>query len=215
MIQTIQNPVIIINANMGSKAHQIGRLLSSCTNLLWYDHKGNGQFPWLPCSQILNHEISKYHFDRRFADSTTIPPALDFARRSGLTEHPIIPYNRCKEGQCLLYITHSNLDESRKFFKGRHLVVLNKDEQRFFNKTWNFRVGKTKELISNLYTEQEAKSMLTDTLENYKEHITINDFVINSIDELFDVEVFKLLCKRFNLTFNKDSYNKVRKFLTE
>ena len=115
----------------------------------------------------------------------------------------------------MLYITHSNLDESRKFFKGRHLVVLNKDEQRFFNKTWNFRVGKTKELISNLYTEQEAKSMLTDTLENYKEHITTNDFVINSIDELFDVEVFKLLCKRFNLTFNKDSYNKVRKFLTE
>ena len=209
------NPIIIINANMGSKAHQIGRLISSCTNMLWYDSKLNGQFPWLPCSQILNHELSKYHFDRRFADSTTIPPALDFARRSGLDEHPSIPYNRCKDDQRMLYITHSNLDESRKFFKGRHLVVMNKDEQRFFDKTWNFKVGKTKTPISDLYTKEEARSMLTDTLTNYKQNINSDDFVIDSIDDLFNIDIFKLLCTRFDLIFVEDSYNKVKKFLTQ
>lgn len=215
MTEITQNPIVIINANMGSKAHQIGRLISSCTNLLWYNHERNGKFPWLPCSKILNSEISKFHFDRRFADSTTIPPALDFARRSGLAEHPSIPYNRCQSNQYLLYITHSDLDESRNFFKGNHVVVLNKDVERFFNTTWNFRVGKTKALISELYTKEEAELMLTNTLINYKANINSNDFVIDTIDDLFDMDNFKSLCKQFSLIFNEDSYNKVQRFLKE
>ena len=55
------NPIIVINANMGSKGHQIGRLIASCSNVRWYDHKWNGPTPWEPCSHILNHEHSKFH----------------------------------------------------------------------------------------------------------------------------------------------------------
>ena len=209
------NPIIIINANMASKGHQIGRLISSCTNVLWYDHEGNGKFPWLPCSNILNSEISKFHFDRRFSDSTTIPPVLDYARRSGLPERPILSYDRCQNGQNLLYVTHSDLDESRNYFKGNHVVVLDKNPERFFETTWNFKVGKTKELISELYTKEEVDLMLTNTLINYEININSDDFVIDTIDDLFDMDNFKLLCEQFDLIFNEDCYNKVRQFLKQ
>ena len=59
------NPIIVVNALMGSKGHQIARLIASCSNVRWYDHHWNGTNPWEPCSHILNHEYSKYHFDRR------------------------------------------------------------------------------------------------------------------------------------------------------
>jgi len=204
------NPVIVINVNMGSMGHRVGRLIASCTNILWYDHKGNGVVPWETCSEILNADIAKFHYDRRFADLSTIPPVLDYARRSGLPEMPEIPYDRCQDGQYLTYVTHSDLDESRKYFKGKHVVVLNKDIDRFFETSWKFRVGKTRQLVSEMYTKEEVESILTNTLANYEMNINPNDFVINSVDDLLDMDTFKLLCEKFNLTFNEYRYNKVR-----
>ena len=210
----MSNPIIVINVNMASKGHQIGRLIASCDNVLWYNHKDNGEYPWLPCEGILNSELNKFHFDRRFADNSTIPPALDFARRSGLEEEcPDISYARCQNGQNLLYVTHSNLDEARDYFKGKHLVVLNKDSARFMETSWKFRVGKTKKLISELYTEEEIETLLSNTLENYREHANSDDFVIGSIDDLLDADYFNILCERFNLIFNENEYKKVKYFL--
>ena len=208
-----RNPIIVINVNMASKGHQIGRLIATCDNVLWYNHKDNGEHPWLPCDSILNSELNKFHFDRRFSDSTTIPPVLDYARRSGLPEKPILSYDKCQDGQHLLYLTHSNLDESRNYFKGKHLVVLNKDSVRFMETSWNFRVGKTKKLISELYTEEEVETLLSSTLENYREHMNSDDFVIGSIDDLLDEDYFNILCERFDLIFNENEYNKVVEFL--
>ena len=209
----MNNPIIVVNANMGSKAHQIGRLIATCTNVLWYNHKDNGEHPWLPCDGILNSEISRFHFDRRFNDNTTIPPVLDYARRSDLPEKPELSYERCQDGQNLLYVTSSGLDESRDYFKGKHLVVLDKNYDRFMKTTWNFRVGKTKKLISELYTEEEVETLLNDTLENYTEHMNSDDFVIGSIDVLLDEDYFNILCRRFDLIFNENEYNKVKEFL--
>jgi len=210
----MNNPIIVINVNMASKGHQIGRLISSCDNVLWYNHKDNGEHPWLPCDGILNSELNKFHFDRRFDDNTTIPPALDFARRSGFTEeYPDISYDRCQDGQNLLYITHSKLDEARDYFKGKHIVVLDKNPERFFETSWNYKVGRTKERINRLYTEEQIVSMLSSTLENYREHMNSDDFVIGSIDDLLDEDYFNILCERFNLIFNEDEYNKVKEFL--
>jgi hypothetical protein len=79
--------------------------------------------------------------------------------------------------------------------------------------TWNFRVGKTKKLISELYTEEEVETLLNDTLENYTEHMNSDDFVIGSIDDLFNIDTFVLMCDKFNLIFNEDEYNKVKEFM--
>jgi hypothetical protein len=198
---------------MASKGHQIGRLIATCSNVLWYNHKDNGEHPWLPCDGILNSELNKFHFDRRFNDNTTIPPALDYARRSDLPEKPELSYERCQDDDNLIYVTSSRLDEARDYFKGKHLVVLNKNYDRFMETTWNFRVGKTKKLISELYTEEEVETLLNDTLENYRKHMNSDDFVIGSIDDLLDEDYFNIFCKRFDLIFNENEYNKVREFL--
>jgi len=207
------NPIIVINVNMASKGHQIGRLIASCSNVVWYNHKDNGSNPWDPCNGILNSELSGFHFDRRFADSTTIPPVLDYATRSGLPERPELSFDRCNDGQFMIYVTHSDLDKSRNYFKGQHLVVLDTDFERFMSTSWNFRVGKTKKLISELYTIDEAENMLANTLKNYETNVNSNDFVIDTIDDLLDIDNFKLLCEKFSLEFNEDRYNKVRIFL--
>jgi len=215
VIKNNRNPIIVINVNMASKGHQIGRLLATCNNVLWYDHEKNGIFPWLPCDGILNSELSKYHFDRRFDDESTIPPALDFARRSGFNERPEISYDRCKNGMNLLYVTHSGLDESHEYFNGKHLVVRHKDIDRFMETTWQFRVGKTKKLISDLYSEEEVKQMLDSTLINYEQNVNSGDFVIPNLDYLLDQDNFELLCDKFDLIFNNLDYDKVKQFLME
>ena len=205
------NPVIVINVNMASKGHQIGRLIASCDNVTWYDHPTNGKTPWEPCNNILNSELSHFHYDRRFADSSTIPPVLDYSRRSGLPERPVIEY----KDRLLTYVTHSDLDESRNYFDGKHLVVLHKDAERFMNVSSKFKVGKTKRLISELYTEKQMIEMLDNTLLNYETNTTPDDFVIESIDELLDIDIFKEMCSKFDLQFNETNYNKVRDFLTQ
>jgi len=207
----MSNPIIVINVNMGSKGHQIGRLISSCDNVSWYDHSGNGDHPWLPCNNILNAELSPYHYDRRFVDNSTIPPVLDFSRRSGLPLRPTINY----DNRLLTYVTHSELDEARDYFNGNHLVVLDKDFERFMSTSWNFKVGKTKTPISELYTETQVADMLNNTLRNYTENITEDDFVIDSVDDLLDMDIFKKLCSKFDLQFNEYSYVKVRDFITK
>lgn len=136
---TNSNPIIVINVLMASKGHQIGRLVASCSNVVWYDAPTNGEHPWLPCNGILNDKLGQFHFDRRFKDDTTIPPVLDYARRSEYpNERPELNFDKCKDGEKLIYVTHSNLDEAKDYFKGKHLVVLDKSEERFFETSWNY-----------------------------------------------------------------------------
>lgn len=211
---TNSNPIIVINVLMASKGHQIGRLVASCSNVVWYDAPTNGEHPWLPCNGILNDKLGQFHFDRRFKDDTTIPPVLDYARRSEYpNERPELNFDKCKDGEKLIYVTHSNLDEAKDYFKGKHLVVLDKSEERFFETSWNYRVGKTKKLMSELYTREECIQALNDTKNNYIEHMDANDFTINSVDDLLDEDIFKLFCNKFNLIFNKQDYDKVKDFL--
>ena len=115
----------------------------------------------------------------------------------------------------ITYITHGDLDEAHSYFKGKHLVVLNKDLDRFMATTWKFKVGKTKTPISELYTKQQVKELLDNTLLNYVSNTTQDDFVIESIEDMLDMEIFKEMCVRFNLQFNETKYNKVRNFLLQ
>jgi len=211
------NPIIVVNVNPGSKGHQIGRLISTCDNILWYDHETNGTHPWEPCSNILNSEISRFHYERRFADNTTVIPVLDYARRIGLPDTPELSYDRCQDGDNLLYVIHSKLDESRDYFKGQHVVVLNNDPERFFRTTWNFRGGKghgkNKKLVSDMFTKEEVVTGLTENVNNYRNNINSDDFVIDSADELFDMDNFKSMCEKFGLIFNEQAYKRTIKFL--
>ena len=92
-------------------------------------------------------------------------------------------------------------------------MVLNKDVERFMNTSWNFRVGKTKKLVSELYTEEQVIEMLDSIYNNYKANITEDDFVIESAVELFDQDIFKIMCNKLELEFNEDRYIKVKNFI--
>ena len=213
------NPLIIINVNMGSKGHRIGRLIASCKNVLWYDHKANGSEPWERCNGILNSDIAQWHFDRRFSDNSTIPPVLEYARRSGYEEKPKELHEKVQAtswraaGDNLIYVTSSNLDESREYMNGKHLVVLDNNYDRFMKTTWYFRVGKTKKLISELYTKEECKTLLDDTEANYRINLSLDDFVIDTIEDLYDIDNFVLMCDKFDLEFDEVAYNKVKEAL--
>ena len=115
----------------------------------------------------------------------------------------------------ITYITHGDLDEAHDYFKGKHLVVLHKDLNRFMATTWKFKVGKTKTPISELYTKEQVKELLDNTLLNYETNTTPDDFVIESIEDMLDMDIFKEMCSRFNLQFNETKYNKVRDFLAQ
>ena len=87
----------------------------------------------------------------------------------------------------------------------------NQNLERFMNTSSKFKVGKTKRLISELYTDQQIIEMLDNTLLNYETNTTPDDFVIStgknySIED-FIKKVFKLLdldWKKFVTTNNKN-----------
>jgi hypothetical protein len=74
-------------------------------------------------------------------------------------------------------------------------------------------VGKTKRLVSELYTEEQIVEMLNSIYDNYKDNITEDDFVIESIDDLFDQDIFKNMCNKLELEFNEDRYIQVKRFI--
>jgi hypothetical protein len=130
--------IIPINVMFGGRGHQIGRLVASCSNVLWYDHFKNGKFPWLPASSNESSNISKYHFDRRFhkslgvgVDEFTVPPVLDIAIRNGYDPEPIdsmINWSNKISPNNIVYPLHSPLDISKSFFNNsKHIVVLTSD----------------------------------------------------------------------------------------
>ena len=69
--------------------------------------------------------------------------------------------------------------------------------------------------ISELYSVQEAKDMLQGVLNSYTAHISNGDFAIHSVEDLMNVDMFKMLCSKFKLEFNENRYKKVCKFINE
>ena len=128
--------MIVINAPMVAKGHQIGRLLASCDNVAWYNNQANGEHPWLPYMEMYGKDLNftKYHWNRCFKDGTKVDPVLDMAERQGLSTGS---YDALKgpiervQPKHLLYALHGPLDKSKSFFKdAKHVVVVPKDMAR-------------------------------------------------------------------------------------
>ena len=67
--------MIVINAPMGAKGHQIGRLLASCDNVAWYNNQANGEHPDAYIEKELygvDNHFTKYHWNRHFKDGTKV-----------------------------------------------------------------------------------------------------------------------------------------------
>jgi hypothetical protein len=224
---------IIINAPMGCRGHQVGRLLASCDNVLWYDHFKNGNQPWLP-SFGLGRTFSNYHFTRRFkgaygigTDGLTVPPILERADANGFELKPLEKLQEWSERvypNNIIIVTHGKLNETKEIFPdAKHIIVcpLNIKEtvERIKIVGADYRWGKKQDYTLRDAFTVEGKTFEDSMAESLKEIIdsyalaTDKDIVINSSDELLNDQFFNAVCYKFNLTFNKTSYTKVKQFV--
>ena len=221
--------MIVINAPMGAKGHQIGRLLASCDNVAWYDTQTNGVHPWMPYIEKELHgkdmNFTKYHWNRRFSNGLTVPPVLDMAERQGLSTGS---YDALKEGilrvlpKHLLYALHGPLDKSKAFFKdAKHIVVIPKDMAkllaRYCQTSAKYYVNPA-EPTKTFYDLYEGNYMLMlehlqRVVDNYSRFATEDDVIIAEPEKFFVEENFIKVCDKFELEFNKEKFDKVINFL--
>jgi len=233
--------IIPITFVPGAKGHQIGRLISSCDNVIWFNHFKNGDRPWLPAMGMEMGNISKFHFDRRFRgavgqgiDEYTVPPVLDMAERNqyDLDETQAMNlWSKKLDPFYFVYPLHSRLDASKQLFKqAKHLVVLSDNienlVQRFIKTTANFVYSYSdpkKRTFYEYFKDLDLDTDYTDwvrqyvisLLDNYKSNLDENDFVIDDIQQLLDQSFFENLCDHFDLEFNEQNYSKVKEFVKE
>lgn len=233
--------IIPITFVPGAKGHQIGRLVSSCDNVVWYNHFKNGDRPWLPAMGMDMGNISKFHFDRRFRgalgqgiDEFTIPPVLDMAERNQYASNESLEMDLWSKKlfpSKVVYPLHSRLDASKQLFKQvKHLVVIPENinflVERFIKTTANFVYSYKDPLKRTFYQhfldlklgigyKDWVEQYIHDLLDNYKSNIHEQDFVIDDIEQLLETKMFQQLCKHFDLEFNEENYVKVRDFIAD
>jgi len=226
---------IIINAPFGARGHQLGRLLCSCDNVLWYDHFKNGSQPWLP-SFGLGKTFSKYHFTRRFegayglgTDEHTVPPVLERAAATGSEQRPVELLkdwaNKVYPNKLVL-VLHDHLDVTKSLFQNAKHIIIRPDNiddvvARLDKVGADYRWGKNPiQTLREAYTkdnktfEENIKLVIQETVASY-DQASENDIVIESIDDIIDIDNFIKVCDKFDLTINYDNFNKVVDFVTK
>lgn len=234
-----ENNLIAINFPQGAGGHAIGRIISSCNNVLWYDHITNGENPWDPYNDIVDSVFTPFHFTRRFKGAQghgvcekTVPPVLDFADRSKLDydTSQITHWKRKLSPNNFVYPLHAELDKTREFFRpAKHIVVIPNDindiVNRFKKTTFNYFISwkdktYTYEKYYNEISLQKEKQVdecifedLSSIIENYKQSTVDEDVVVGSIKDLFDIDFFQTVTDKLDLEFNPVNYNKTINFI--
>jgi hypothetical protein len=225
--------LIIINAPFGARGHQLGRLLCSCNNVLWYDHFKNGSQPWFP-SFGLGRTFSKYHFTRRFegayglgTDKNTIPPVLERARATGSNPYPHAELNDWLKKvypNYIVMVLHDDLDVTKVFFQtAKHIIIYPQDIDELVSRLNNvgadYRWGKDPDrTLREVYTkegltfQESIKEVVQKTVNSY-EQASEKDIVLHSVDEALDINNFLEICNKFGLEINYDNFNKVFNFV--
>ena len=226
--------LIIINAPYGARGHQVGRLLCSCNNVLWFDHFKNGSQPWLP-SYGLGKTFSKYHYTRRFEgakgigiDDKTFPPVLERAKATQSDPYPFTKIKDWSNKICPNLITvvlHDELQKTKKLFpNAKHIIVKPTNIKKIIDRLHivgaDYRWGKeAHETLRYTFTkngksfEENMHNELSKILDSYQ-YADDNDIVIEDVDTLLNDNFFKHVCEKFNLIYNKTDFNKVKQFVS-
>lgn len=229
---TKENNAITVNFPMGSGGHIAGRLLCTCNNVAWYDHKTNGPYPWEPFDTTYNENFSLLHYDKRFKNaigigicSETIPPVLDMAEKQGMlySKSDIELWKEKLYPKNFVYTLHADLKKVKEFFApAKHFIIIPEDidllVERWKNSTRKYYVSpkNKKYLFEHLYKDKAKelgttfdkclKADLTAQIENYKNNIDENDVVVEEVKQLFDQDYFKDVCSKLNLEFNQEEW---------
>lgn len=223
-----ENNCIIINAPMGAGAHQLGRLIATCNNVVWYNYKGNGTNPW-NSYQEKDKNFTPYHFNRRFAGAVgkgvcenTIPPIGSKSNKT-LKEQQAEISKWCNKlyPNMFVYPLHESVDLTRSIFKTKkEIFIIPTIDQLFerFMKTsyYYFASPNDKKItVGDLFSHNKdaIKEHLELKIHELKTNITKDVYVVNNVSKLLLQDNFEHLCKHFNLDFNFDSFTAVKNMI--
>ena len=225
-----ENNCIVINAPMGAKAHQLGRLIASCNDVVWYDHVRNGNNPWEPYNDV-DVMFTKFHFNRRFYGSKSkgicdkmIPPVGSKTKELLEKQQEDIRH-WCKKlyPNKFVYPVHDEVSMIRKIFNTNREVFIIPDLEKCFERWMKtsinyFVFAEHKDYTYGdlfSYNKKHIKMHLESAIQNLKDNVNKNVFVVNDVEDMLDEKNFKKLCKHLKLDFNLDSFTAVKNMINQ
>ena len=224
---------IIINAPMGARGHQLGRLISSSTDVLWYDYFKNGTNPWNP-SLGIGKTVSVFHYDRRFKnsfgtgiDNFSVPPVLERATNIGEEPYPYALLNDWSKKiypKHITFVVHDTLQNSKKLFpNAKHIIVIPPDLDFLLERLedvgadYVYQKNPKKTLKEswkepNKTFKESARVRIQETINSYQ-YANENDIVINNLTDLLEENNFIELCNQLGIRFNEERFLKTKQFL--
>lgn len=213
---------------MGAKGHQLGRLVASCNDVLWYDHDRNGRTPWEPYNDV-DVNFTKFHFNRRFNGAVgygicekTIPPILSKSDQTlEYQKQQIELWSNKLSPNKFVYPLHDSVNDVRLVCNTwREIFIIpdiDKCLDRYMRTTAKYFVRSDDKTFTygDYYSndEQLIREHIIDKVQDLKNNITENVFVINDVRELLDINNFKKLCYHLELDFNFDSFSAVQRMI--
>jgi hypothetical protein len=223
-----ENNCITINFPNGAGGHQLGRLIATCNNVVWYDYEGNGVAPWILYKQS-DPRFSKFHFNRRFkgaigngvCEKTIIPVGsksnLNLQNQKKIIhewKEKLVPNN-------FVYTLHEPVDIVRNIFGTHKEVFIIPDieflYERFMKTSYYYFIDPKDKLYTMGdklgHDKNKIYDFLQDKISQLENNITQNTFVVNNVKDMLDETKFQELCKHFDLDFNLDRFTAVKSII--
>lgn len=220
-----ENNCITINFPNGARGHQLGRLIATCDNVVWYDYEGNGVDPWILYNEP-DPRFTKFHYNRRFKGATgkgvcekTIIPVGSKSKVPLEEQKNIINDWKTKlNPNNFIYTLHEPVDVVRDIFGKQKEIFIIPDidflYDRFMQTSYYYFVDPTNKeftLGDKLeHSETKIRDFLHSKICDLENNITENTFVIKDVSDMLIEKNFLKLCNHFNLDFNFDGFTAVK-----
>jgi len=214
---------IVINAPMGAKAHQLGRLIASCSDVVWYGHKQNGIYPWKPYTADKN--FTHFHFNRRFAGASEKGFCENSLYKIGINNNNSLPeqaqyineWSNKISPDYLVYPTHETVEVCRQVFKNSKEVFIIPDidacVERFMKTTSKYFVSSSDKSYTFgdmfLNNKENVRKHIQSKCNNLEQNLDSNVYVVKDVNTLKEKDTFVEMCQFLEIKFTEDYYKVV------
>lgn len=223
---TNANNCIVLNSPMGAKVHQLGRLIASCSNVVWYNHNKNGVYPWN--RYTADEKFTPFHFNRRFAGASEQGFCNNSLYKIGINnDNSLHEQAEYVSAWCsriapnyFVYPTHEPVEVCRQVFKHSKEVFVIPDidtcVDRFMKTSINYFVSASDKSYTFgdmfLHRKENIREHIKSKCNNLKQNLNSSVYVVEDVNTLKDKDTFKKMCRFLELDFD-DDYFKVRNFI--
>ena len=219
---------IVINAPMAAKVHQLGRLVASCDNVVWYDYPKNGKTPWEYYNDV-DVKFTKYHFNRRFKGATgkgLCSKTIDRvgSKTNNSIEHQqqhIQEWSKRLSPNMFVYPHHESVLLSRQIFTNSKEIFIIPDldscVDRFMETSIHYFVDpQDKEFTYGdlfLNNKEWVRKHLQSKIKDLKDNVNKDVFVVYNVLDMLEENNFKKLCEHIELDFNLECFAAVKSII--